>query len=183
MTRLVGITGYKRHGKGEAARALISRGWVNVKFADALKNMLRALLQESDLDDDMIERMIEGDLKEKPHPILCGKSPRDAMVTLGTDWGRDMIGQTLWTGVWQARARSMMAFWNVVTDDVRFPNEEEALRRMGGVLIKVIRPNWTIDESHPSERAISKLTPDFTIVNGGTLDELFEAVNAIREKL
>jgi hypothetical protein len=42
------------------------------------------------------------------------------MITLGTEWGRDLVHADIWTRLWAARAE---CFPLVVADDVRFPNE------------------------------------------------------------
>jgi hypothetical protein len=56
------------------------------------------------------------------------------MVTLGTEWGRDNIHADLWARLWSARIATLGREANIVTDDVRFPNEVRALRHHGGEL-------------------------------------------------
>ena len=67
---VIGITGHKGSGKDTAAEGLAAQGFTHVKLADALKAMLRKLLACQGADAEMIRRMIDGDLKEVPTPLL-----------------------------------------------------------------------------------------------------------------
>ena len=77
---IIGIRGAAGAGKSTAAKHLIERyGFKNGKFSGALKAMLRTFLRYRGVDEETIERMIEGDLKEVPSPHLNGATPRWAM--------------------------------------------------------------------------------------------------------
>jgi hypothetical protein len=171
---LVGLVGYKGSGKGVASAALVrDRGFVLRKFADPLKNMLRALLRANGLDVDTIERMIEGDLKEKPSVELNGQTPRHAMQTLGSEWGRDLISRTLWVDTLKRSVKADLYFGNrVVVDDVRFVNEAEAIRRLGGKLAYIHRRGLVADTQHQSEREIALIGCDYTVYNDSDIPSL-----------
>lgn len=172
MNRLIGITGLAGSGKSTAAQALEDAGYWRMRFADPLKAMVRALLRECGYDDATIARMIDGDLKQQPIPELCGKTPRQVMQTLGTEWGRNMVGDTLWTGI--ARRKAERSPWPVVVDDVRFGNEAGLIRDMGGMVIKVRRPGVGLMD-HPSETGVLGIEADVDLDNGGTEDALRRA--------
>jgi hypothetical protein len=113
----------------------------------------------------------ETDKNARP-PELCGKSVRECYQSLGTDWGRNMVG----TDIWLRAARRQMvsitrAGGNVVCDDVRFDNEAELIHRLGGVVIEIGRPNLEQME-HASEAGVSPLVLDASILNDGTVDDL-----------
>ena len=157
---LVGITGRAGSGKSTAAQVLIDAGWVRIKFADPLKDMLRAI----GLDD----RHIEGHLKEVPCDLLVGQTPRWAMQTLGTAWGRQCIAQDFWVRLARRRiALAMAAGLNVVVDDVRFENEAQVIRELGGMVLGLSRGDGA--GLHVSEAGV---VPDIEHVNGGTVAEL-----------
>lgn len=151
---LVGLVGRKGSGKDTAAVLLLEQGFENVKFAGALKGMIRTLLAYQGADEETIERMIEGDLKEVPTDYLGGKTPRFAMQTLGTEWGRDLIGTDFWIGTTMRRAEGKRA----VITDVRFPNEAAAIEAAGGTLIGV-NAEWIkpVEGEHESEALIDKI--------------------------
>jgi hypothetical protein len=158
---LVGITGRAGSGKSAASQALVDSGWTRIKFAGPLKDMLRGL--------GLADRHIEGDLKEVPCDLLCGQTPRHAMVTLGTEWGRDLIAQNLWINIATHRiATAMAAGQSVVVDDVRFDNEADMIRKLGGVVLGLERET-DIAVMHKSENGVEA---DITYRNDGSLDEL-----------
>ena len=103
--------------------------------------------------------------KSVPHALLGGRTPREAMQSLGTDWGRQLIDPELWLRA--ARHRAVLALdagERVAFDDVRFDNEAEMIRRLGGVVIHVERPGMPcIAPAHASEAGISPALVDATI--------------------
>jgi len=152
--KLVGLLGRKGSGKDTAALALLSQGYQNVKFAGALKDMLRTLLTYQGLESHIVERMVEGDLKEVPTPFLGEQEPRFAMQTLGTEWGRNLIAPDLWVGTAIRRAGDR----DTVITDVRFPNEMAAVVAAGGVCFG-ITADWIkpVRGEHESEALIDDL--------------------------
>ena len=90
---IIGLTGLAGSGETTVARHLMGmHGFVRHRMAEPLKSMLKAL--------GLTEQQIDGDLKEVPCELLGGKTPRHAMQTLGTEWGRDLISQNLWVKAW-----------------------------------------------------------------------------------
>lgn len=173
---LVGLSGLAGSGKSAIAMELCGDefAFIRVKFADGLKNMLRALLDTAGCPEEDIERHIEGDLKEVPSVYLSGRTPRDVMLTLGTEWGRDMMHPNFWTNIWKRRVRQLMdAGHSVVTDDLRFPNELQALRDLDGVTMRVNRESNVVVR-HVSESY--ELDLDYQIDNTGTLPEAMRQV-------
>lgn len=166
LPRLVGLIGRKGAGKDTAADLLLGQGYQNVKFAGALKDMIRCVLAYQGCDAATIERMIEGDLKEVPTDYLAGRTPRYAMQTLGTEWGRDLIGEHFWVAAAIARAGDR----ETVITDARFPNEVEAIENVGGVAFG-ISADWIVPQEgeHESEALIdgliAKLPASQRIVN------------------
>jgi hypothetical protein len=170
MIRVVALTGAAGSGKSTAADYLVGTGWKRVKFAGPLKDMMRALYRGAGRADDQIERRIEGDLKEQPDPLLGAmNTPRWAMQTLGTQWGRDLITPDLWTGIAACRIRAHLdAGDRVVVDDCRFENEAAAIRALGGRVVRLVGRGG-IPGDHASERGVE---PDMTCENAGTIAEL-----------
>lgn len=172
--RLVAFAGRKGVGKDTAARLLVDRGYENIKFADGLKTMLRALLAFRGCPVEEIERMIEGDLKEAPSDYLNGRSPRYAMQTLGTDWGRLMMHRNFWVDVTRDRLKGVE---KAVVTDARFQNEIDMIHEEGGetVLIEGPATGSAAADEHASERLISTLKTGHRIRNEKTRIEDFLA--------
>lgn len=163
---IVGLIGKKACGKSSVANMLISNnGFTLVKFATPLKNMLRTI--------GLSEEEIEGDLKEQPSDFLCGNTPRHAMQTLGTEWGRDLIGQNFWVNAW---AREAQKHKMVVCDDCRFENEAATIAGNGGKLIRIVRPGLVSEDEHASEAFADSLPVHAEVMNDGTIDQLYQKV-------
>lgn len=171
---IIGFTGAIGSGKSSAANFLISqRGFSRGKFANGLKEMLRTLLSYRGADASLIERMIEGDLKEVATPYLNGKTPRRAMETLGTEWGRQCIDTNLWVETeLQAKAGAPL----LVFDDVRYLNEAEAIKSQGGAVVRIVRPGKEAKTGHSSDA--NDLPVMTEIHNTGTLAEFYKAIDA-----
>ena len=171
---IIAFTGLAGSGKTTAAKHLVNRhGFERVRFAGPLKDMMRAL--------GLSDREIDGDRKELPCDLLCGKTPRWAMQSIGTEWGRQLIGADLWIRAWQAAVDRLPAVVPVVVDDCRFPNEAAAIRAAGGFLVAVERPGLSAGQ-HVSEG--QDLGPAVaTVRNTGTVRELLAAVDVEMREL
>lgn len=155
-------------GKSTAARYLVeSYGYTLVKFAGPLKDMCRAI--------GMTESQIEGEHKELPSRMLQGKSPRQFMQLLGTEFGRDLIGPGLWSSLWQHRAlQAIDQGGRVVCDDMRFANEEAAVRELGGKVFEV-QGRGGIAGGHVSE--LHRPAADTLLMNTQGVDALHRQID------
>ncbi|MBB6308884.1 deoxynucleotide monophosphate kinase [Xanthobacter tagetidis] len=156
---VIGFAGRAGAGKTTAALHLVEHhDFERVRFAGPLKAMMRAL--------GCTEEEVDGALKETPCALLGGRTPRQAMQWLGTEWGRDMIAPDLWTRAWE---HAVAGKPRVVADDVRFPNEVAAIRRLGGRVIRIVAAG---DEPCPGLDHISErggIACDAELIN--TMDE------------
>lgn len=133
-----------------------------VKFAGALYDM-----------QEMIYRRIESVYK-RPDDFV---KDRKLLQWLGTDWGRDTIRQDIWVALWRADALELeRQGFIVVTDDCRFDNEAEAVREVGGLVVRIDAPTIAGRAvvtngiaGHASEKGIRDNLVHHTIVNDSTL--------------
>ncbi len=160
---VIALTGLAGSGKSTASKHLIEKhGYKLVKFAGPLKDMLRAI--------GLSEAQIEGELKEEPCEWLQGATPRHAMQTLGTQWGRACIGPSFWIELWVRRVNQIIAEGGrVVVDDCRFPNEADEARKLGGVVWRLVGRGG-IAGAHESEVGCGR--PDVEIHNTGDISDL-----------
>lgn len=154
--KVVAFAGQMGTGKTLCADYLCAQhGYVKVKMADPLKNMLRAI--------GLTNQHIEGSLKEEPLDLLEGKTPRWAMQSLGVEWGREQIGHSFWANIWAKEAQRHLTLGNpVVADDLRYINEAQAVKALGGVSVHLKRGELK-DVKHSSELIDFKC--DHTIIN------------------
>ena len=174
-TRIIGITGKAGSGKSEAAQHLMdAHGFSRVKFAGPLKAMLIAYYRELGLRFDEINRRIEGDLKEVPCQYLNGRTPRFAMQSLGTEWGRTHMGDDFWVEAWKHQVDRSET--DVVTDDVRYDNEAAMIKALSMGRGRIIRietaEHYREYSKHYSEDGIDDKFVDTSIRNDGTLQDL-----------
>lgn len=166
----IGLVGRARAGKDTAAEVLaVEFGFEVVRFADPLK-LIAADLFGLSLDD-VHGRGID---REAVLPEW-GLSIRQILQRLGTE-----VGRSLHPDVWVRYAARRIAASRapVVVPDVRFANEVQALRALGGVVWRISRPGGPEVAPHPSEALAADpgLRPDLELVNDGTLDDFRAAV-------
>lgn len=162
-TKIIGICGAARAGKTTAAEAIAREfGAKHLSFAEPIRNFIQELTGG-----------YTDDQKEEVIPWI-GKSPRQMMQTLGTEWGREMVSSSLWVDRCMRQAEQHPL---VVISDVRFQNEVSAIFVRKGLLIHINRPvkvaqvNYHISENLGTDRfAHHKIT------NNGTVEEFETAV-------
>lgn len=132
--KLVGLTGLPQAGKDTVAAALANtHEFARMSFAGPIKDGLVVMLglNRQDFED--------AAAKEVVVPWI-GKTPRQLMQTLGTEWGRDLVHPEIWIRHAQRRLDNYRRFSaNVVVTDVRYPNEAAWLRKNGGELWHILR--------------------------------------------
>ena len=151
---IIGLTGAKGCGKSSVAR-IINRlhDFEHISFATPIKDMLRVLgLGDAELNDPTI--------KEIPLDEY-GKTPREMMQSLGTEWGRMLISGGVWISALRKQLKPQK---NYVIDDVRFENEARFVRERGAV-IHVERNRLINNDTHISEAGIDDDLIDATIKN------------------
>lgn len=111
--------------------------------------------------------------KEDVIPAI-GKSPRELMQTLGTEWGRNLVNEDLWLIL--ARQRLLKMGPGMVISDVRFDNEALWVRKLGGRIIHVKRDLAERVKQHSSEVGVTVEPGDGVIVNNGSLEDLQQSV-------
>lgn len=170
MSKLIGLVGKARVGKDTVAGHILDNyGLMQYAFADPLKDMLEAVFGDKFRGGDR-EQVID----------WLGKSPRQLMQTLGTEWGRDCVHPDLWVlfaeQEWlKAQARKAPG---LVISDVRFKNEAEWIHQAGGLLIEITRPEAGEVSAHRSEAGFAAFGMQRElIINYGTMDDLFEQVD------
>jgi hypothetical protein len=166
---IVGLTGLKHSGKSTVARAFETAGFKCVPFAAPMRAMLAALLEIRHVDPRIAYAALYGDLKESHLGALGGRSARHALQTLGTEWGRNLMHPDFWVEAWRDAIRTEPL---VIADDVRFPNEAQIVRALGGRVIRIARDGRVEGDGHVSETVVHTIKPDETIFNNGDLAAL-----------
>ena len=173
---LVGITGRARSGKDTIAKYLEKyHAFTLDSFAAPIRSMLVHTLGLKNLEE-------LDSIKHIPNTILGGNTPRYAMQTIGTEWGRGMINDSIWIDSCIARIEK---YDRAIISDVRFDNEAERIKNRGGVILKVHRTNepYIQEADHASEQGIRADLVDYHIVNNETVDDLYANIERLMKIL
>lgn len=174
---IIGIVGFINSGKGTVGDLLkYHYGFETESFAKPLKDAASAMFGWD-------RRMLEGadgfsrEWREKVDPFWAEAlgnpnfTPRLALQLLGTEAGRNVFGDKLWTTSCIRRCQGYGGstatrgeIENYVITDCRFRNEINAIKEVNGVVIRVKRglePSWYEDAlSYPAPSPLKKLTAE-----------------------
>lgn len=183
--RIIGLVGRAGAGKDTVAGYLEARhSWERVGFADPILHMVCALMQDADAD---FAYAVEPSMKEQPMPTI-GISYRRIAQTLGTDWGR-RLDPDLWVRLAEYRARRCIEVGlSVAISDVRFPNEADMVRRMGGRIVRVVREQGAAQlaaeaAQHDSEAWWGLIQADHELLNLGSVATLHDQIERMLDDM
>lgn len=179
--KLIGLAGPAGCGKDTIAQILLdTQEFRRISLADPIRHGISTMLEIP------WDHLNDRELKEQPMIELCGKSPRQAMQTLGTEWGRNCIDPHIWLKVAERKMeyiRRLAETGNacisgIVISDIRFPGEAKWLREQGGSIWHIRRPNNpnATKAAHESEIPLIPEEGDSFIINDGDMDQLFEQI-------
>lgn len=151
---IIGVSAKKQGGKSTMVNVLrdLLPNSVVMRFADFLKEIVLTCfvpskwgwsVEDLDLDDN----------KNRVTP--CGKTVRQLLQVIGTDWFRHTY-QDCWITAFEKKA-SKVTCSHILVPDVRFPNELEAIQRMGGVVVRLTRAPFQDEDQHESETALDEV--------------------------
>jgi hypothetical protein len=227
---LIGVGGLKEHRKDEFADALVARaGYMKTFMSEPLHQALLILdpiityVPERSEDE---RRAIAAELGSPHHERASygryeryselvervgytaakqNMEVRRLLQKLGTEVGRNMLGEEVWTDIAEEKIREARAAGSpVVITGIRYQNEIDLVRELGGWTVWIERTAWPVKESHPLTDAIdaalqdeepsstdthssetSLTADDFDIVieNDSTLEALAEKAEALAAEL
>ena len=172
---IIALAGRAGAGKDTAAQQFIDSideeglSFIITGFAARMKEALSGIFGFSFHDLDRTD-------KEKKLDFI-GKSPRELMQTLGTEWGRS-IHPDLWVKLLERELfdHPRAADEVVILTDCRFQNEIRWVRAKGGAVWWVQRDGIAPVASHSSENDIGPGDCDLVIRNFGTREDLAREV-------
>ncbi len=184
---LIGVCGHIGSGKDTAANFFVKQfGFNSYSFADPLKDILSVLFSWN-------RTMLAGKTPEARQErdeidfwwterLQYDKfTPRTAMQIIGTDLFRNHFHKDIWTASLEQKLIHCM-HENSIISDVRFLNEANMIKRLGGIIIKINKLS-NDSNSHESELEIEKIVPDFVVDNNSTFDEFYQQLTNIHSQL
>jgi hypothetical protein len=172
---VIGISGYARTGKDTIADYLVeNEGYTKISFSTPMKEAMYRLnpritvneIQNTALRIGVDVYGWEG-LKERSPDI------RGLLQRFGTEVGREMFGEDFWVNY---ALDSIPDGGKAVIADVRYPNEADAIRALGGKVFRVERDGVGPANAHASENALDGYEFDGTLYNQGTVRGLYNDV-------
>jgi len=177
MTNIIGLLGYKQVGKSTAAEYLKTKGYQRHNMKDGLvaelKDNFPDLLRE--IDKEACRNI--GGISANINYLFEFKPPliRTLMQNYGTEVRRG-DDPDYWVHQWVNNRPEGL----IVTDDVRFLNEAQAIKDCGGTLIRITRDDITDGGSHASETETNSIQVDHTIVaKQGDLEGMYKRIDDI----
>ena len=209
---IIGICGLANSGKDSIADYLMEYRpeFTKIKMAHHLKDVVsllfgmdRKMLEGETPEDREKREVVDEYWNDKVYDDLKPFTPRKALQYFGTNLLRNQMCEDMWVACLEKNIKDKNLD-NIVISDVRFPNEIDMIRKLGGVIIRVERGerpeywkkaeelgtyarlyNRKLDDFdaelkgvHSSEwQWIGYDNPDVIILNDGTLEDLKNKVN------
>lgn len=174
---LIGLSGYARSGKDTVAELLcLNYGYKRVSFADPMRQALYVLSPKLD----NIVRLSEYVDDYGWDVAKQNQEVRRLLQVFGTEVGRKMFGLDFWIDI---ALKDLSGDTQVVISDVRFPNEADAIAKLGGSMWRINRKNHSAVNGHASEHAMDNYMFNHVIYNDETLDDLSDEVFMLAKHL
>ena len=196
--QIIGLCGYKGSGKDTFADYIVQNdNYIKIAFADYIKN---ALMELFDWDITSFEQN-----NKEVEDTYWGTTPRMMCQQLGTDFLRihckDKISQKFllpnneeYKSSFHIKRinKDIIKYYNInsetkiVITDIRFQDEADYVKKLGGIVVKINRPNLKKNafSSHSSESNIDNINNiDFQIDNSGTISQFIKKIRLIVEHI
>ena len=177
---IIGLKGLKNSGKDTVAAYLIKQhNFERRAFADPLKRSVAALL---DIPYHEIDKW-----KNDPNVWVSVHTvgPYDEFSTLTfrqflQRMGDEASKQVWWDTFWDDLTLPIDGFYHgkkIVITDCRFESNARRINICGGYVVQLRRPGFEVQDPHRGEELFPDKMVDYTLMNDGTLDDLYDKIN------
>lgn len=181
---VIGLGGLPRAGKDTVAEYLSTQhGYTVIGMSAFLADALRIL-------NPLIPLTIDGVKSYHPYSMVLNllgyeraktiPEVRRLLRVLGTDVVRDMIGEDTWVNMVEKSVQdALQSYDRVVVTGIRFPNELQMIRKLGGTALWVRGAQDRVDSTfrHSSDTSLSREDFDAELLNTGTMSNLYKAID------
>lgn len=161
--KIIGLSGYAGSGKDTIAGILVEDGYTKISFANGVREyalILNPYFVEGFTYQEIISQIGYENAKRK-YPSI-----REFLVKIG-DGGRQIFGDNIWLRTAFKNCNSNL----VVVSDVRYRNEAEYIKSLGGEIWMICR-SGVGPANAVEEKSIGQIVADRLVNNDGTIDDL-----------
>lgn len=174
--QIIGLIGRKYNGKDTVGDILHNNyNYERIAIATPLKEACKSIFG-------FTNEQLYGNEKEIID-TYWNVSPRQVLQFVGTELFRHQMNKLiphLNDDIWLYSIKKQIkdviddkCIRKIVITDVRFENEVEMIKQMGGIIIHIIRPSVNnLIDNHSSENNIDNLSSDYTLYNDYSIDDL-----------
>ena len=174
---IIGLSGYAQSGKDATANLLcLNYDYERRAFADPIRTGIYRLNPWVSANNRVAELVDEYGWDTAKH----NPEVRRLMQVFGTEVGRKMFGDNFWI---KTALKDLVGTERIVISDVRYPNEADAIKALGGTMWRINRHNHPAVNGHASEHAMDNYMFNHVIYNDGTLDDLSDEVFMLAKEL
>jgi hypothetical protein len=178
----IGLAGWARSGKDTVADHLVdNHSYTKMSFAAPMKEAMYRLNPRITVNE-VTNTALRVGIDVYGWDGIKERSPdvRGLLQRFGTEVGREMFGDDFWVN---AAIKDVPDGAKAVFSDVRYPNEADAIRKLGGKVWRVLRPGVGPANEHASEHALNDYSFDKVIDNSSSISGLHSQVGALLSSL
>jgi hypothetical protein len=172
---IIGVSGYARSGKDTVADHLADKySFSRISFAAPMKKamyILNPIVSSDSIGNFRYKDLVDVyglDKAKEDNPEI-----RRLLQIFGTEVGRSMFGENFWVDL----ALKNVGSENIVVTDVRFKNEADKIRSLGGQIWRVNRASVKPVTGHVSEIDLDDYNFDYVIDNDYSILEMYENID------
>ena len=188
---IIGLKGLKNSGKDTVAAYLIKQhGFERKAFADPLKRSVAALLDipyheidkwknDPNVHVEVVQYASSEDAARKDGNFAFIQGPgtfRQFLQRMGDEASK----QVWWDSFWDDLTLPIDGFYHgkkIVITDCRFESNARRVNTCGGYVVQLRRPGFEAQDPHRGEELFPDKMVDYTLMNDGTLDDLYDKIN------
>ncbi len=170
--KIIGLAGFRQVGKSTITKHLCeNHGFKSVHPFGVWKIGIMAMYKAIGIDDETALRMVDGNLKDTPHPSLPdGHDSRYLMERIGKYSGTELGPQ--WTlGLALKQMDLLYPTTDLIIESIVY--EVDVVREFGGHIVMIDRPG-TEGKGLDTDAATKLIMPDSRFLNDGDDEELLK---------
>lgn len=183
--KIIGLSGKKRHGKDTTGGIIetLRPNVVRIAYADALKRevaeMIVSYVEKNPkqwaggviYDEKLIQHYVDlmnNDQIDPETGVAYKEQFRLVLQWWGTEFRRKLFGDDYWRKRLEDKLKGLDPEAIAVITDVRFPDEANQIKMLGGVMVRINRPGMPPSGTHESETALDNYASfDYHLNNDG----------------